>query len=114
MRTDSQLRSEFRSALEAVTPPAPWLVHAVKKGLGAKASPRRSYRAPLQLRFGLNVIAILVLIGVAPAAVGVYVTTHRSVTPAAHPGPAVLTAPRHSRNPLGFVPRPVAGLFVFC
>jgi photosystem II stability/assembly factor-like uncharacterized protein len=86
MRTDSQLRSEFRSALEAVTPPAPWLVHAVKKGLGTKAPTRRSYRAPLQLRFGLNVIAILVLIGVALAAVGVYVTTHQSVTPAAHPG----------------------------
>ena len=86
MRTDSQLRSEFRSALEAVTPPAPWLVHAVKKGLGTKASTRRSYRAPLQLRFGLNVIAILVLIGVALAAVGVYVTTHQSVAPAGHPG----------------------------
>src|SRR5437763_1409895 len=24
MQSDSQLRSEFRSALEAVTPPAPW------------------------------------------------------------------------------------------
>jgi photosystem II stability/assembly factor-like uncharacterized protein len=86
MRTDSQLRSEFRSALEAVTPPAPWLVHAVKKGLGTKAPSRRSYRAPFQLRFGLNVIAILVLIGVALAAVGVYVTTHQPVAPAAHPG----------------------------
>src|SRR5437762_7399777 len=86
MRTDSQLRSEFRSALEAVTPPAPWLVHAVNKALGTKASTRRSYRAPLQLRFGLNVIAILVLIGVALGAVGVYLTTHRSVAPAAHPG----------------------------
>ena len=86
MRTDSQLRSEFRSALEAVTPPAPWLVHAVKNGLGKKASTRRSYRAPLQLRFGLNVIAILVLIGVALAAVGVYVSTHQSVAPAGHLG----------------------------
>jgi len=86
MRTDSQLRSEFRSALEAVTPPAPWLVHAVKKGLGTKASTRRSYRAPFQLRFGMNVIAILVLIGVALAAVGVYVTTHQSVAPAGRPG----------------------------
>ena len=86
MRTDGELRSEFRSALEAVTPPAPWLVHAVKNGLGKKAPTRRSYRAPLQLRFGLNVIAILVLIGVALAAVGVYVSTHQSVAPAGHPG----------------------------
>jgi photosystem II stability/assembly factor-like uncharacterized protein len=85
MRTDSELRSEFRSALEAVTPPAPWLAHAVKKGLGTKASTRRSYRAPLQLRFGLNVVAILVLIGLAVAAVGVYLTINQAVVPA-HPG----------------------------
>ena len=86
MRTDSQLRSEFRSALESVTPAAPWLADAVRKSLGTKASTRRSYRAPLQLRFGMNVIAILVLIGVALAAVGVYVTTHQSVAPAGRPG----------------------------
>jgi len=86
MRTDSELRSEFRSALEAVTPPAPWLADAVKKGIETKASTRRSYRAPLQLRFGLNVVAILVLIGLALAAVGVYLTIHQAVAPAAHPG----------------------------
>lgn len=85
MRTDSELRSEFRSALEAVTPPAPWLAHEVKKGLGTKPSTRRTYRAPLQLRVGFNVVAILVLVALAFAAVGVYLTIHQAVVPA-HPG----------------------------
>jgi photosystem II stability/assembly factor-like uncharacterized protein len=84
MRTESELRSEFRSALEAVTPPAPWLAHAVKKGLGTRPSTRRADWAPLQLRFGLNVVAILVVIGLAVAAVGVYLTVHQAVVPA-HP-----------------------------
>src|SRR5438093_4204052 len=86
MRTDGQLRSEFRSALESVTPAAPWLADAVRKSLGTRLSTRRSDRAQPQLRFGLNVVAILVLIALAVAAVGVYVTTHQSVAPAAHPG----------------------------
>lgn len=85
MRTDSELRSEFRSALEAVTPPAPWLAHAVDKGLGTRLSTRRGDQARLQLRFGLNVVAILVLIGLVVAAVGVYLTLHQAVVPA-HPG----------------------------
>src|SRR5713226_5388140 len=86
MRTDSELRSEFRSALEAVTPPAPWLAHAVKQGLGTRPSTRRSYRAPLQLRFGLNLVATMVLIGLVIAAVGVYVTVHQHAVAPAHPG----------------------------
>ena len=92
MRTDSELRSEFRSALEAVTPPAPWLAQSVRKGLGTKASTRRSYRAPLQLRFGLNVVAILVLIGLAVAAVGAYLTIQQAVVPA-HRGTGPLIFP---------------------
>lgn len=85
MRADSELRSEFRSALEAVTPPAPWLGQTVTKELRTKLATRRADRAGLQLRLGLNVIAILVLIGVAVAAVGVYLTMHQAVMPA-HPG----------------------------
>ncbi len=79
MRTDSQLRSEFRAALEDVTPAAPWLAHTVKKELGTRLSTRRVVRAPVQLRLGLNVVAILVLIGLAVAAVGVFVTFHQVV-----------------------------------
>lgn len=85
MRTDSELRSEFRSALEAVTPPAPWLGQTVKKGLGTGLSTRRADRARVQLRFGLNVVAILVLIGLVVAAVGVYLSVHQVVAPAGHP-----------------------------
>jgi photosystem II stability/assembly factor-like uncharacterized protein len=92
MRTDRELRSEFRSALAAVTPPAPWLADAVQKGLGTKLSTRRADRARLQLRFGLNVVAILVLIGLAVAAVGVYVSMHQAVVPA-HPGAGPLIFP---------------------
>jgi len=86
MRTDSELRSEFRSALEAVTPAAPWLTHTVKKGLATTLSARRADRAPLHLRYGLNVVAVLVLIALAVAAVGVYLTFHHAVVPASHPG----------------------------
>jgi photosystem II stability/assembly factor-like uncharacterized protein len=85
MRTDNELRSEFRSALEAVTPNAPWLAAAVRKGLGTRLPARQGNRAALKFRLGLNVIAVLVLIGVALAAAGVYVTTHQSVSPAGHP-----------------------------
>jgi photosystem II stability/assembly factor-like uncharacterized protein len=92
MRTDSELRSEFRSALEAVTPAAPWLAHTVRKGLGTRPSTRRGAWAPLQLRFGLNVVAVLVLIGLAVAAVGVYLNFHQAVVPA-HPGVGRLFSP---------------------
>ena len=86
MRTDSELRSEFRSALEAVTPSAPWLAAAVRKGLGTRLPARRGTRAALQFRLGLNIVAVLVLIGLGFTAVGVYVTFHQSVAPAAHAG----------------------------
>src|SRR5262245_54624725 len=35
-------------------------------------------------------------------------------TPFAHPAPVVLTAPRQSTKPLGFVLNPTDGLFVSC
>lgn len=93
MQTDNQLRSEFRAALESVTPPAPWLVHAVTKSLDARLSTRRSFRARPQLRFNLNIVAILVLIALAVAAVGVYLTTIRPAPVPAHSGTGPLTFP---------------------
>jgi len=102
MRTDSELRSEFRSALEAVTPPAPWLGPTVKKGLGTKLATRRADQARVQLRFGLNVVAILILIGLLVAAVGAYMTLHQSVVPA-HPGAG------HVFFPTKMITRPPAG-----
>src|SRR5207244_12563623 len=85
MKTDNQLRSEFRSALESVTPAAPWLAHAVSKSLDTRLSTKQNDQARPQLRLGLNVVAMLVLIGLVVAAVGVYLTVHPAVVPA-HPG----------------------------
>ena len=85
MKTDNQLRSEFRSALESVTPAAPWLAHAVSKSLDTRLSTKQNDQARPQLRLGLNVVAMLVLIGLVVAVVGVYLTVHPAVVPA-HPG----------------------------
>jgi len=57
----------------------------MKKGLGTKLATRRADQVRVQLRFGLNVVAILVLMALVVAAVGVYLTLHQSVVPA-HPG----------------------------
>src|SRR5438270_691155 len=98
MRTDSELKSEVRSALEAVTPAAPWLADAVRKSLDTRLSTRRSDRAQPQLRFGLNVLAILVLIALAVTAVGVYMTIRMAPVPA-HPGTGPLTFPSEMFTP---------------
>ena len=84
MKTDNQLRSEFRSALESVTPAAPWLAHSVSKSLDTRLSTKQNDQARPQLRFSLHVVAILVLIGLVVAAVGVYLSVHPAVVPAGH------------------------------
>ena len=98
MQTDRQLRSEFRSALESVTPPAPWLVDAVSKSLDTRLSTRGSHRARPQLRFSLSIIAILVLIAVAVGAVGVYISIRPAPVPA-HGGTGPLTFPSKMFTP---------------
>lgn len=86
MQTDNQLRSEFRSALESVTPPAPWLAQKVSESLDTRLSTRRSYRARPQLRLSLNIVALLVLIALAVAAVGIYLTNIQPAPVPAHRG----------------------------
>jgi photosystem II stability/assembly factor-like uncharacterized protein len=92
MKTNNQLRSEFRSALESVTPPAPWLAHAVSKSLDTRLPTKQNDQARPQLRFGLHIVAILVLIGLVVAAVGIYLTVRPALVPA-HPGTGPLTFP---------------------
>lgn len=85
MLSDSQLKAEFRAALEAVTPQAPWLAASVHEQLHTRRDAKPARRPPLQLRMGLNFIAILVLIALAIAAIGVFLAIHRGFVPA-HPG----------------------------
>ena len=68
-----------------MTPAAPWLAHAVSKSLDTRLSTKQNDQARPQLRLGLNVVAMLVLIGLVVAVVGVYLTVHPAVVPA-HPG----------------------------
>src|SRR2546427_12874132 len=82
MKTDNQLRSEFRLALESVTPAAPWLAHAVSKSLDTRLSTKQNDQARPQLRLGLNVVAMLVLIGLVVAAVGGCLSVHPGGVPA--------------------------------
>jgi photosystem II stability/assembly factor-like uncharacterized protein len=84
MRSESQLKSEFRAALEAVTPPAPHLAATVHESLRARQRGRLWDLAPRELRIGLNAVAILLLIALAIATMGVFLALHRSTVPARH------------------------------
>jgi photosystem II stability/assembly factor-like uncharacterized protein len=82
MLTEGELKSEFRAALEAVTPPAPWLSAKVKEGLRAEQRRRWRDRVPRELQISLNAAAILLLVVLAVATLGVFLVIHRSTVPA--------------------------------
>ena len=82
MRSNGELRSEFRAALEAVTPSAPWLAATVKERLRARQNSSWKDQGRRELRIGFNVVAILLLIAIALATVGVFLAIHQSIGPA--------------------------------
>jgi photosystem II stability/assembly factor-like uncharacterized protein len=92
MPNDSELKTEFRAALEAVTPPAPWLAATVKEGLRARQTTRRRDQVRPELRIGFNAIAIVLLLAFAVAAFGVFMVLHQSTVPARHGAGLVIFA----------------------
>ncbi len=84
MRSESQLKSEFRAALEAVTPPAPHLAATVHESVRARQRGRLWDLAPRELRIGLNAVAILLLFALAIATIAVFLALHRPTVPIGH------------------------------
>lgn len=98
MPNDSELKTEFRAALEAVTPPAPWLAATVKEGLRTRQRTRRTDKVHPELRIGLNAIAVLTLLAFAIAAFGVFLALHQLAAPARH-GAGVVIFPTKMTSP---------------
>src|SRR6266581_2992578 len=84
MRSESQLKSEFRAALEAVTPLAPHLAATVHESLRARQRGRLWDLTPRELRIGLNAVAILMLFALAIATMAVFLALHRPTVPIRH------------------------------
>jgi len=98
MWSESKLKSEFRVALEAVTPPAPHLAATVQESLRARQRGWLWDLAPRELRIGLHAVAILLLVALAIATMGVFLALHRSTVPAGH-GPASVSFPIKMMSP---------------
>jgi len=93
MISDRHLREEVVRALDAVTPPAPWLASAVAKSLGERSRPGRG-KPTARSRFALPrrlsaAVAVALILLIAAAAASVLVL--RAVAPPvpAHPSSTV-------------------------
>lgn len=85
MLTDRELRSEFVTALEAVTPPAPWLLESIERA--ATQQVRRRRRITFGFRVSLRLVAAAVLIALILSGTAVFLAIHHAATnvvPAGH------------------------------
>lgn len=78
VRSESDLRSEFRRALYKVTPPAPWLATQVREGLHPRRHGRRVPR-------GLKPAAVAAAAVVLAIAVAAAIALHNSAPPSSVP-----------------------------
>ncbi|MDQ6879757.1 MAG: hypothetical protein M3082_19060 [Candidatus Dormibacteraeota bacterium] len=94
MLTDKELRSEFEAALEAVTPPAPWLSTSIEKAWRATQRTGGRRRIALGFRISLRMAAVAVLITLALSSTTVFLATHLATTRSgpARPGHAHATS----------------------
>src|SRR4029077_2609609 len=78
MLSESELITDIRAGLEAVTPPAPWLASSVERRL--RTVRQAKWRTPraIALRIGLDAVAVLGVISFVIAGVGVFLDLHRS------------------------------------
>jgi hypothetical protein len=97
--SDRKLRTEFRHALDVVTPPAPWLRTTVKEALRQKRtrSWRVGWRRPIVVlrlpRFSQKMAAAALIVVVAAAAVELVLATRHAVNqpaPAGHASPEAM------------------------
>ena len=113
MDSDPKLRSEFRRALDVVTPPAPWLRTRVNDTLRQERtrSSRVGLRRPvIALRlpgFSQKLAAVALIVVLAAAAVEVFLVTHRQANLSGPAGPAQPQAMRSGTEVLN------AGTYVF-
>lgn len=88
VRSESDLRSEFRRALYEVTPPAPWLATQVREGLHQRRHGRRLPR-------GLKPAAVAAAAGVLAIAVAAAIALHNSAPPSSVPATERQTTARY-------------------
>jgi photosystem II stability/assembly factor-like uncharacterized protein len=92
MLTESEVRSRVREALEARTPPAPWLASKIQKSVEAQmriGSHRRTPRAP---RVSLRILAAAVLIVLLVAGAATFLIARYSQPRAIPAGPSSSSA----------------------
>jgi hypothetical protein len=105
VNSDPKLRTEFRSALDVVTPPAPWLPTTVREGLREERRKRSWQLGPgrplivVRLpRFSQRVAAAALIVVLAAAAVGVFLVTHRQANRSVPAGPAPQAMPSGTQD----------------
>jgi photosystem II stability/assembly factor-like uncharacterized protein len=76
MLTDKELRSQLEAALEAVTPPAPWLSASIEKAWQETRRSGRRRRIALGFRISLRVAAVAVLLALVLASTALFLATH--------------------------------------
>jgi photosystem II stability/assembly factor-like uncharacterized protein len=76
MITDDELRSEFEAALEAVSPPAPWLAASIERAWRETQRTGGTRRVVRGLQINLRVVAAAVLIALALSSTAVFVAVH--------------------------------------
>lgn len=106
MDNDTSLRAQFLTALEAVTPPAPWLPRAIAD----RVRDRRRERPALRLatRLALAVVSVLFVLIVGLGAPAVLLSSHRNA-PGTHPQPGARSIPNPTATPAPRVIQHVAG-----
>ena len=105
MDSDPKLRTEFRRALDVVTPPAPWLRTTVKDALRQERrtrSWRMGPRLPMVLlrlpRFSQKMAAAALMVILAGAAVGLFLAAQRQANQSVPAGLAPPEAPMGTQD----------------
>ncbi|GAC1510551.1 MAG: hypothetical protein NVS1B3_13240 [Candidatus Dormibacteraceae bacterium] len=106
MDNDASLRAQVLAALEAVTPPAPWLPRLIAD----RVRDRRRERPALLLasRMALAVVTVLFGLIVGLGAPALLLSSHRSA-PGTHPQPDARPLPNSTATPAPRVMKHVAG-----
>lgn len=117
---DRNFRTEFGRAIDAVAPPAPWLMSAVRDGLRRRRREGwmdRAQRKPAQTRFaiaGLSMAVLAVLVVAALLLAQLY-TSRQTPAPAGPPSSTILTTTDKAQlaqleaRPLALPPMPANG-----
>jgi hypothetical protein len=117
---DRSFRTEFARAIDAVTPPAPWLRSAVRDGLRQRRREGwmdRAQRTPAQTRFAIAglTMAVLAVLVVAALLLAQFYASRQTPAPAGPPSSKILTTAEQAQlaqlemRPLQFPSMPANG-----